>query len=259
MKKRILITNDDGIEAPGIYHLWESLKDHYEVWIVAPSGERSGAGLSITIKKPIKMEKANWPYPHHEKVEAYQVDGTPADCTKLALSILMDRPPDMVISGINNDINAGRNVLYSGTVGAVIEGSLRSIPGIAVSCVKKEDCDYKKAKQIVPALADWLFNNPLPRGTFLNVNVPFHPETELKIKWSRQGQSYIIENPAPHDSEPAHFWLGGKNFVCDEHPENDIQHLSEGICSVVPIHVSELTDLKIFHSLKDRFEASFGQ
>src|SRR5262249_46512385 len=130
MKKPfLLITNDDGIHAPGIRHLWESVHAFADVAIVAPHTEKSGSGLSITWAKPLMIREVAW----EKNTPAWTVNGTPADCVKMATSVLLKKRPDMVISGINRGSNAGRTVLYSGTIGGVIEGVLKQIPGIAFS------------------------------------------------------------------------------------------------------------------------------
>ena len=120
-KPFLLITNDDGIRAPGIKHLWESVKDHADVAIVAPLVEKSGCGMSITWTKPLHIQEISW----ESNIPAWSISGTPADCVKMAIAILLDRRPDFIISGINRGSNAGRTVFYSGTVGGVIEGALK--------------------------------------------------------------------------------------------------------------------------------------
>src|ERR1700722_13841399 len=116
----ILVTNDDGVYAPGIKHLWKSLNQIADVVVVAPASEQSAVSLSITIRHPLRIEKIDWPL--HGNAKVWSINGTPADCVKLALSVILPHPPQLIVSGINRGNNAGRNVLYSGTVAAVIEG-----------------------------------------------------------------------------------------------------------------------------------------
>ena len=121
---RILIINDDGIHAPGLIHLWKALVDLADVTIIAPAIEQSGVGLGITLRSPLHIESVAW----NKGTPAWKISGTPADCVKMALSVILKTPPDLIVSGINRGSNSGRNVLYSGTVGGVIEGVLRNIP-----------------------------------------------------------------------------------------------------------------------------------
>src|SRR5574338_1188667 len=137
-KSHILITNDDGIKAPGIQHLWSALKDFATISIVAPKTEQSGVGLGITIRSALHIEEFAW----EELDSCWSVTGTPADCVKMALSVLLPSPPDLIVSGINRGTNAGRTVLYSGTIGGVIEGILRGIPGIAFSSFDMANTEY---------------------------------------------------------------------------------------------------------------------
>src|SRR5690348_2759860 len=127
----ILVTNDDGVHAPGIKHLWKALSKIANVVVVAPASEQSAVSLSITTRQPLRTEKIDWPRIENEQVWA--INGTPADCVKLALNVILSTPPQLIVSGINRGSNAGRNILYSGTVAAVIEGVMHNIPGIAFS------------------------------------------------------------------------------------------------------------------------------
>ena len=133
----LLITNDDGIHAPGLKHLWEAVAEHAETSIVAPATEKSGCGLSITWAKPLRVHPIEW----ENKTPCWSVSGTPADCIKMGLNVLLDKPPHMILSGVNRGSNAGRTVLYSGTIGGVIEGALKGIPGIAFSF-----CDFASCR-----------------------------------------------------------------------------------------------------------------
>ena len=123
-KPYILITNDDGIHAPGIKHLWNCLKNKADVVVVAPDREQSAVGLSITLRQPLKIDTMTW----EGSTEVHCINGTPADCVKMALAVILKRKPDLIVSGINRGSNAGRNLLYSGTVAATIEGTMQNIP-----------------------------------------------------------------------------------------------------------------------------------
>jgi 5'-nucleotidase len=163
MKKPfILITNDDGIHAPGIMQLYKALKDHADCVIYAPFWEKSGSGLSTTLTKPLQIQNIPW----DKNTPAYRINGTPTDCIKLALSVLLNRKPDLIVSGINQGSNAGRTVLYSGTIGAVIEGIHKNIPGIAFSCADLKNPDYSKTEKYIYPIIEYLLNHPLDQANF---------------------------------------------------------------------------------------------
>lgn len=254
-KPKILVTNDDGIMAPGLKYLWEALVDVAELHIVAPMIEQSGVGAAITIRDPIQILPVSW----DKQTPAWKVTGTPADCVRLGMSVILDSPPDLIVSGINRGSNSGRNVLYSGTVGGVIEGVLRNIPGIAFSCVDFMNPDYKKTVHLIAPLVMHMIEHPLPKGTLLNVNFP---ETEeiLGMKMARQGKGFWIENPDKrvHPEGHPYYWLGGKWHEHDELEDSDVHLLKTGYAAAVPIHVSELTDLDHFHDRKDNFDKIFS-
>lgn len=258
LKKRpkILITNDDGIYAPGLKVLWKTLRNFADLSIIAPATEQSGVGLGITIREPLLIQRVEW----DEGTPAWNVTGTPADCVRLGLSVILKSPPDLIVSGVNRGSNAGRNVLYSGTVGGVIEGALRHLPGIAFSSVNFEKPNYSLTEPHILALVSHVLEHPLPQGTFLNVSFPSTPPIK-GIRMARQGHGYWIENPLErlHPEGHPYYWLGGKWLHRDEHPESDVALLSEGYAAVVPIHINELTDLSLFESRKLHFNQHFEQ
>ncbi|MFI5334787.1 MAG: 5'/3'-nucleotidase SurE, partial [Chlamydiales bacterium] len=206
-KPHVLITNDDGIDAIGIKYLWQALVKDFTISIVAPTTEKSGSGLAITLRDPLHIQEVPWEKGTH----AWRVSGTPADCIRMGMRVLLDSPPDLIVSGINRGSNAGRNVLYSGTVGGVIEGVLRNVPGIAFSCDNYDHPDYATAEKHVLPIVRYMLDHPLPRGTLLNVNVPTSPKI-LGVKLASQGRSYWIENPDErvHPEGRPYYWLGGK-------------------------------------------------
>jgi 5'-nucleotidase len=254
-KPKILITNDDGIMAPGLKCLWESIVDIADVYIVAPATEQSGVGLAITIHTPIQILPVKW----ERETTAWKVTGTPADCVRVGLSVLLDSPPDLIVSGINRGANSGRNVLYSGTIGGVIEGTLRNVPGIAFSCVDFVNPDYKKASPLIVPLVKHVLEHPLPKGTLLNVNFPDTAEI-LGVRLARQGRGFWIEDPDKRlnpEGKP-YYWLGGKWHEHEEHEESDVHLLKQGYASAVPIHISELTDLTHFHERREHFDSALA-
>lgn len=254
VRPKILITNDDGIHAPGIRHLWNTLKDMADTTIVAPATEQSAVGVGITLRTPLQIHQVNWP----ENAAAWSLTGTPADCVKMGLKVILNnQKPDLIVSGINRGSNAGRNIMYSGTVGGTIEGIIQGIPSIAFSCADYFDTNYQKVEQYIPSLVNYILKHPLPSGTLLNVNFPEHKHEIKGFKLTRQGKEFWGENPHErrHPAEGhSYYWLGVKLQQYDEHEDSDIVWLSRGYIAAVPVHVGELTDLTHFHASRDHFE-----
>lgn len=257
-KPKILICNDDGISAPGIRHLYEAVKDYGDCTVVAPAEQQSGKGLSITLHAPLRLQNIPW-----GGADAHYVTGTPADAVKLALNkLFVDSMPDIIISGINKGTNAGRNALYSGTIGCVIEGVLRGIPGIAFSCtghdhVGMEDPCYEGKGSYVRDLVEYVLEHPLNPGCLLNVNFPNEPKG---LRWARQGLEYWIDAMEERQDPTGnpYCWLGGELSKFDEHEDSDVALLKQGWGTVVPLQISELTDHKQFTSRKSHFEERFS-
>lgn len=240
MRPYLLITNDDGIHAPGIKHLWQAVHEFADVAIVAPESERSGCGLAITWTKPLHIH----PVPWELNTPAWSLNGTPADCVKMALAVLLEKRPDMVISGINRGSNAGRTVLYSGTVGGVIEGALKGIPGIAFSFSDFEVPPLSATKKYIFPLIRHFLHHPLPHGSFLNVTFPYNCKDEIKgFRMAKQGKSYWMEAPDRriHPVGAPYYWLGGAWGAVEEDPDSDVALVDQGYITAVPIHVAQLT------------------
>jgi 5'-nucleotidase len=260
-KPFILITNDDGVHAPGIRHLWQSVQDLAEVVVVAPAHEQSAVGLSITIRRPLHIEKMEWQAAQEATV--WSVNGTPADCVKLALSVILPRRPDLIISGINRGTNAGRNVLYSGTVAGVIEGVLQNIPGIAFSIGDYSNTNYNGVEHYIPGVIQYVLEHSLPQGTFLNVNFPKATAEGFKgMRLTRQGKEYWVESPEqrhhPIEGSP-YYWLGAQLAQFEENEESDIFNLRQGYATAVPIHVSDLTHHAHLEQHRELFENLVNQ
>lgn len=257
-KPNILITNDDGINALGIRHLWKALSSVANITIVAPLTEKSGAGLSMTLTKPLQIQKVNW----EENTKAFRVsNGTPADCVKLALNNVLTQKPDLIVSGINHGSNSGRSIFYSGTVGAVMDGAFRGIPGVAFSCLKGESKFFKSAEKYILSIVNYILANPMSQGSFLNVNFPATDEIK-GLKLARQGLGYWLDSPVERTHPQGHnyYWLGCK-FTPDakESLESDVHLLKEGYATAVPINLNEVTDLAHFEKNKADFEKSLAQ
>jgi 5'-nucleotidase len=251
----ILVTNDDGVYAPGIKHLWKSLSSYADLVVVAPAEEQSAVSLSITIRRPLHIEKIEWSI---LEAQVWSINGTPADCVKLALNVILPRQPDLIVSGINRGTNAGRNVLYSGTVAAIIEGVMHQIPGIAFSLGDFSDPDYEPLKPHIFPIVDYVLQNKLPTGTLLNVNFPKQAAGGLKgIRFACQGKEYWAENPEcrHHPAEgKRYYWLGARlNQTEEEDPTSDIMLLREGYATIVPLLVGNLTHQKYLDEQQEHF------
>ncbi|MGN6480005.1 5'/3'-nucleotidase SurE [Luteibacter sp.] len=240
---QVLVSNDDGVEAPGIRVLAERLAGFGTVTVVAPDRDRSGASNSLTLDAPIRV--------HRLDDGRYRVAGTPTDCVHLALSGLLDHDIDIVVSGINNCANLGDDVIYSGTVSAAMEGRFLGLPAIAVSLVTKEGSGqhFESAANAVLMLVRRLVVDPLPADTILNVNVPDLPWDEIRgFEVTRLGKRHRSA-PAIRTEDPrgrTMWWIGPPGKVDDEGPGTDFNAVSRGYVSVSPIH----TDLTRFQALE---------
>lgn len=253
MKKRphILITNDDGIQAPGIHYLWSALRECAHLSVVAPHSEQSAVGMGLTLRAPLHVEKVS----HFQDARAWSITGTPTDCVRMGLGLLVDPVPDLIVSGINCGTNAGRGLLYSGTVAGVIEGVLRGIPGIAFSCVDFDTPNYEGAVKYITSIVKHVLDNPLPHGTLLNVNFPDQPIQGVKL--TRQGKEYWKENPSERVhpiGKQSYYWLGVQVAEFEEEEDCDIMWLRKGYAAAVPIHIGQLTDIRHLQSQKEHFE-----
>lgn len=241
----ILITNDDGVTAPGIAALVQSMKSLGHVVVVAPDSPQSGMGHAITMNHPLRMERVHV----FDKVEAYQCSGTPADCVKLAVDKVMHRRPDLLVSGINHGSNSSINVIYSGTMSAAVEGAIEGISAIGFSLNDyKFDADFEASSYYARLIASRVLEKGLPNGTLLNVNIPALGLPDIKgLKICRQAKAKWIEEfderTDPHNRK--YYWLTGK-FVNNDHGEDtDEWALANGFVSVVPTQF----DLTAHHAI----------
>lgn len=231
---RVLVSNDDGVDAPGIRVLHERLAAIGDVTVVAPDRDRSGASNSLTLDQPIRavrLADGRW-----------RVAGTPTDCVHLALSGLLDHEPDIVVSGINNSANLGDDVIYSGTVSAAMEGRFLGLPAIAVSLASKDHkgAHYDSAADAVLLLIRRLLVDPLPADTILNVNVPDLPWSEIRgLAVTRLGRRHRSA-PCIAESDPRGrpiYWIGPPGEAADDGPGTDFNAVRDGYVSITPIHV----------------------
>jgi len=235
----ILVTNDDGVFSPGIIALAEGLKYIAKVTVIAPDRNRSGVSSSISLEIPLRLQETpmrgsdsgiNW----------YQLNGTPADCVKLALSGFLTDIPDMVVSGINAGANLGDDVVYSGTVGGAIEGRFLKLPPIAVSCVGEHgQMYYDTAAQLTTDLVQQVIANPLEE-VILNVNVPNVPVDQIKgVAVTRQGDRHSSGPMIPTEDGRGRriYWIGESGKVSDGGEGTDFHAVRQNYVSVTPMHV----------------------
>lgn len=247
-KPLILVTNDDGIYAPGIYALYQAMKQIGEAHVVAPDSERSAVGHAITISDPLRV----WEYERNGSFFGYAVNGTPADCVKLGVKAILNREPDLVVSGINRGANTAINVIYSGTVSAATEGTIMGIPSIAFSVTTFKKTDFSFAAEFAQKLARIVLERGLPEGTLLNVNIPPLPAEEIKgVKITRQGkgryEEYFEKRVDPMNRN--YYWLSGKKLLLDSDLEVDDVAVMHNYIAITPIHF-DLTDYRAMDELK---------
>jgi 5'-nucleotidase len=232
---RILLTNDDGISAPGIEALWRAVGDLGEVSVVAPTVERSAVGHAITLADPLRVTEHAGP-----AFTGWAVSGTPADCVKIAVRAILAAPPDLVLSGINQGANLGTNLLYSGTVSAASEAAMLGIPAAAISLADWYHEDFSAAAAFARRLAREIGSRGLPRGIALNVNVPPLPAAEIRgVAVTRQGRVRVQEwFDRRNDPRSRHYyWMVGERLVDEAGSGSGVDDAAvrDGFISVTPI------------------------
>ncbi|MGB7324347.1 MAG: 5'/3'-nucleotidase SurE [Rubripirellula sp.] len=246
---RILLTNDDGVFAPGLAALEQQLRHLGEVVIVAPATEQSGVGHAITFLTPLTCKSIHREGRHW----AWAVDGSPADCVKLAIAELFkDNPVDLVVSGINNGLNSGINVLYSGTVAAAIEGAFFGVTSVAVSLEYDEDADFSAAAVIARNVVGGIIERPESKGRLFNLNVPTAATLAPKdvnvvpMGLAQYGRSYEKRNDP--QGRPYYWALWSEPDTAP--PENaDVSQLRAGNCTLTPLQF-DLTERKLLESMQ---------
>jgi 5'-nucleotidase len=254
---KILLTNDDGIYADGIFTLYQSLREKgHDVVVVAPHTQQSAVGHAITVSDPLKVSYIEM----ESRISGYAVQGTPADCIKIAVNALLDKKPDMVLSGINQGANTGNHIIYSGTVSAATEATMFGIPSIAVSLdmsmVSEKKNDFSYAAQFAARLCDIVMQQGgLPVGTLLNVNVPgveTHQIKGVRIgKQARFRHSDVYEKRIDPRNR-VYYWLKDEEIVVTDPPEIAVDYrlLKEGYIVITPIQY-DLTDYEMLTCLND--------
>jgi len=233
----VLITNDDGIHAPALARLKESLAPLGRVVIVAPDRDQSAASHALTLHRPFRIQQ-------HEP-DLYSVDGTPTDCVITSFYGLLDPRPELVISGINHGPNMGEDVFYSGTVAAAIEGSLQGVPAIAASLVTREAADFVEPARFIARLVGRLLERGLPRRHLLNVNLPHRPWPEIRgVKVTRLG-SRIYHDTLVKKVDPRgrdYYWIGGEDPEWEPIEGTDFHAVHAGWISVTPLRLDFTAD-----------------
>ncbi|MEO6550439.1 MAG: 5'/3'-nucleotidase SurE [Ferruginibacter sp.] len=249
----ILITNDDGITAPGIRNLVEAVKDLGKIVVVAPDKPQSGMGHAITIGHPLRMNKIEI----FEGVEAWQTSGTPVDCVKLAVDKVLHRKPDICLSGINHGANHSINVIYSGTMSAAMEASIESIPSIGFSLLNYSyEADFEPARHYVRKIVSSLLSKKIDKHLLLNVNIPSLPMELIKgVKVCRQAYAKYEEDFKQRKDPQGkkYYWLTGAFVNFDKGKDTDVWALDNNYVSVVPVQF-DLTNYKMKEELEKNWQ-----
>lgn len=245
---RILLTNDDGIHAPGLMALYNELNRDFDVSVVAPESEMSAVGHAITLRSPLRVQEIF----KNESFFGYGVTGTPADCVKIAVQELLKTPPDIILSGINLGANVGVNVLYSGTVSAATEGAFLGVRSAAISLDTRKDPDFSIAASFSRKVIRFITESGFDNGVALNVNIPAIPRDRIKgVAITRQGVGRYRER-YERRVDPrgnVYYWLTGETGVDGEREDSDARALSEGMIAITPISF-DLTCAKEIERLK---------
>jgi 5'-nucleotidase len=243
----ILVTNDDGILAPGIKALIEVMSTIGEVIVVAPDKPQSAMGHAITLNNTLYLDKIS---KEDENIERYSCSGTPVDCVKFAVNEIMQRKPDICVSGINHGSNSSINVIYSGTMSAAVEAGIEGIPAIGFSLMDFDwNADFEPVKSFVKKIVLQTLQHPLPEGVILNVNFPKLKEDEIKgIKICRQAKAYYSQKfdkrKTPFGKD--YYWLAGEFVNLDKGEDTDVWALENGYISIVPVQF----DLTAHHTIQ---------
>jgi len=252
-KPNILVSNDDGIDAPGLQKLVEELKKFANVYVSAPFRQQSAVGHSITIFYPLRVHE----FRKEGELFGIAVEGTPADAVKIgALWFFKDVKFDLIVSGINHGANTAINIIYSGTVSAATEGRILGIPSVAISLTTFEPNDFSVPAKISAVLLKQILehsNEIFAPNTLLNINIPAIPIEQIKgVKITKQGKSYwddsfeVRADPNGRD----YYWLTGKMVITDDTNENDIIAVKENYVSITPLHY-DLTDHNSYENIKE--------
>jgi 5'-nucleotidase len=246
-KPLILVTNDDGISAPGLRKLIQVMNEIGDVVVVAPDSPQSGMGHAITINNTLRCTKVSL---DEGPQKEYSCSGTPADCVKMGVHEILKRKPDLCVSGINHGSNSSINVIYSGTMSAAVEAGIEGIPAIGFSFLDYAwEADFSQVTSYVKRIAVSALTNGIPDGVVLNVNLPNLKEKEIKgIRICRQAMAYWVEkfDKRQDPTGKEYYWLTGEFINPDKGEDTDEWALENGYVSVVPVHF----DMTAHHSIQ---------
>lgn len=245
---KILVSNDDGIAAEGLWQLVRELRTIAPVAVVAPDRERSAIGTAVTLRQLLRVKKVNSMFP---EVEAYSVEGTPGDCVILALGKLFQNDIGLVVSGINPGPNVGDDVLISGTVAAALQGYLRGLPALAVSLDSRDSNDFEVAAKVATVIAQRIMKNNQRKNVFLNINVPHLPLEKIKgVRITRLGsKSHIDSVMEGYDGKEACYWLVRQRLDTETDKKTDIWAIEQGNISITALHTGLLSRLSADNDL----------
>ena len=253
MKPLILITNDDSVSAKGLQVLTETVREYGDIVVMSTELNASGKSHALTTSQPLRVRKVRT----EKGLEIYACNGTPVDCVKLAEAFFCDRPPSLVLSGINHGSNASINVIYSGTMGAVVEAAINGMPAVGFSLLNHDaDADFSGCIPFIKTIVEEVLKNGLPERISLNVNIPNLPYNKIKgIRVCRESKAYWADSyekrTDPNGKD--YYWLTG-NFICtDKEEDTDIWALDNGYISVVPTQ-PDYTALDNLNTMKNRFK-----
>jgi 5'-nucleotidase len=249
---KVLLTNDDGIYAPGLKALHDALRTEHEVHIVAPEVEMSAVGHAITLTSPLRVQEVK----NNGSFFGWAVRGTPADCVKIAVQELLSEMPDVILSGINLGANVGVNILYSGTVSAATEGAFLGFPSAAISLDSRKDPDFTFAAQFSREIIRFMKSCHLRKGIALNVNIPAVPPVRIKgVVLTRQGVARFEER-FERRNDPrgnVYYWLAGEKIIGNGHPETDFVALKDQRITITPIQFDLTCQEELERLRLDRF------
>ena len=243
----ILLTNDDGVHSRGLTALRDDLIKTHDVRIVAPERERTCVGHAITLHKPLRIKEIDQ--------GVYSTNGSPADCIYLGIQVILNKKPDLIISGINTGPNMGRDVNYSGTVAAAKEGAFLGVPSIAVSMCARQGFRFHDAAQITHSIINIIGDNPFLKDTFLNVNIPNIPHEQLKgFMVTRLGKRIynekVLERVDPRGGK--YYWIGGNAEDYEHIRGTDFYAVEKGCISITPLSL-DMTDIGSMKSYQAYF------
>ena len=245
----ILITNDDGINAPGLAALSGMLSSMADCYTVAPDRERSASGHSLTIDRPLRVTELG--------PRRFSLSGTPTDCVAIGVSRILPRRPDLIVSGINNGPNLGDDITYSGTVSAAMEGTIMNIPSIAVSINATNGSvpEFETAARVALEVSEMVLREHLPYDTLLNVNVPNLPHDRLMgTRLTRQGkrvyEGAIQDSPSPWGEK--YYWIGGGTPYWEHAEDTDMSAVMDGFVSITPLHM-DLTNYTALDMIREQW------